>query len=151
MTMPKNKMCWIIIADGVRARILANDGSGSGLHNSSNTDFISDNRKSRDIVSDRPGRSEGRSGGRHAMEPRVDSHQYEKQQFAKMMAKQINDACQRGDFDSLILVAPPQTLGELRNALEKPALSKVIGELGKDLTKVAIHDLPKHLEGTMRL
>ena len=149
--MPKNKTCWIIVADGARARILANDGPGSGLRNASNTDFVSDNRKSRDIVSDRPGRSEGGASGRHAMEPRVDGHQYEKQLFAKEMAKRINDACQRGDFDSLILVAPPQTLGELRNALDKPTLSKVRAELGKDLTRVAIHDLPKHIKGAIRL
>ena len=149
--MPKNKTCWIIVADGTRARILANDGPGSGLRNTTNTDFISDNRKSRDIASDRPGRSEGGTSGRHAMEPRVDSHQYEKQQFAREMAKRINDACHLGEFDSLILVAPPQTLGELRNALDKPALAKVSAELDKDLTKVAIHDLPKHIEGAIRL
>jgi protein required for attachment to host cells len=149
--MPKNKTCWIIVADGTRARILANDGPGSGIRNTSNTDFVSDNRKSRDIVSDRPGRSKGSTGGRHAMEPRVDSHEYEKQQFAKEVAKRINDACQRGEFGSLVLVAPPQTLGELRNALDKAARSKVIAELDKDLTKVAIHDLSEHIEGIIRL
>lgn len=149
--MPKNKISWIIVADGVRARILANHGPGTGLRNPGNMDFVSDNRKSRDIVSDRPGRSKGGTGGRHAMEPRVDSHRYEKHLFAKEMAKQINEACQRGDFDSLVLVAPPQTLGELRNALNKPALSKVVAELGKDLTKIADHDLPEHLEGAIRL
>ena len=149
--MPKNKTCWIIIADGARARILANDGPGSGLRNTSSTDFISDNRKSRDIISDRPGRSGGGTDGRHAKEPKVDSHQYEKQLFAKEMAKRINDACRRGDFDSLILVAPPQTLGELRSALDKPTLSRVTAELDKDLTKVAVHDLPKHFEGVIRL
>ena len=149
--MPKNMKCWIIVADGTRARILANEGPGSGLRDISNMDFVSDNRKSRDIVSDRPGRSEGGTRDRHAIEPRVDSHQYEKQRFAKEMAKRINDACLRGEFDSLILVAPPQTLGELRNALDKSALSKVSVELDKDLTKVAIHDLPKHFEGVIRL
>jgi len=149
--MANNKTCWIIVADGTRARILANDGPGSGLRNTSNTDFIADNRKSRDIVSDRPGRSEGGTGGRHAMEPRVDGHQYEKTLFAREMATRLNDACHNGDFDSLILVAPPQTLGELRGALGKPALSKVVAELGKDLTKVAVHDLPKHIEGAIRL
>lgn len=149
--MPKNKTCWIVVADGTRARILANDGPGCGLRNTSNIDFVADNRKSRDIVSDRPGRSKGGASGRHAIEPRVESHQYVKQLFAKEMAKRINDACRRGDFDSLILVAPPQTLGELRSALDKPALSKVTAELGKDLTKVAVHDLSQHFEGAIRL
>lgn len=149
--MQKNKTCWIVIADGARARILAHDGPGSGLHNTTNADFISDNRKTGDIISDRHGRSGGGINGRHAKEPKLDSHEHEKKLFAVAMAKRINDACHRGDFDSLILVAPPQTLGELRNALDKPALSKVTAELGKDLTKIAIHDLPKHIEGSLRL
>ena len=146
-----SKKTWIIVADGTRARILANDGPGSGLHDALNADFVSDNRKSRDIVSDRPGRSKGGAGGRHAMEPKVDSHQYEKQQFAKEVANHINDACQRSEFASLILVAPPKTLGELRNALDKSALSKISAELDKDLTKVAIHELPRHINNIIRL
>jgi len=149
--MPKKMKCWIIVADGTRARILANDGPGSGLRNISNLDFVSDNRKSRDIVSDRPGRHGGTTRDRHAMEPRVDSHQFEKQRFAKDTAKRVNDACHRGEFDSLILVAPPQTLGDLRNSLDKPALAKVRAELDKDLTKVALHDLPKYIEGSIHL
>lgn len=149
--MPNNKTCWIIVADGTRARILASDGPGSGLRSTSNADFVSDNRKNRDIVSDRPGRSVGGSSGRHAMEPRIDSHQYEKQRFAREMGERINEACHRGEFDSLVLVAPPQTLGELRSVLHKPALSKVTGELDKDLTKVAIHDLPKHIKDVICL
>jgi len=149
--MLKKETCWIIIADGARARILANHGPGSGLRNAMKTDFVSDNRKDRDIVSDRPGRSTGGTGGRHAMEPKTNSHQFEKHLFAKEMAKRINSAHQRGDFDSLILVAPPQTLGDFRNALDKPVLNKVRAELDKDLTKVAIHELPKYMEDTIRL
>ena len=151
--MPRNKVCWVVVADGARARILVNDGPGTGLRDAFGADFIADNRRSRDIASDRPGRSEGGAGGaggRHAMEPKTDSHQYEKQVFAREMADRVNDACRRGDFDSLVLVAPPQTLGALRDALGKPALSKVVAEFGKDLTKVAIHDLPGHIEGAIR-
>jgi len=152
--MPKNKTCWIVVADGVRARIFANDGPGTGLRNALEMDFIADNRRSRDIVSDRPGRSVGGAGGpggRHTMEPKVDSHQYEKRMFARQIAGHVNDACQRGDFDRLVLVAPPQTLGVMRDALGKPALSKVVAELGKDLTRIAVHDLPRHMEGAIRL
>lgn len=149
--MPKNKTYWIIVADGARARILSNDGPGSGLRNTRGSDFESANRKNQEIVSDRSGSSQGASGGTHAMEPRVDWHRYEKHLFAKEMANRVNAAALHGEFDELVLVAPPQTLGELRNSLDKMALSKVRGELGKDLTKVSIHDLPKHLEDVINL
>ena len=149
--MVKNNTCWIVVADGARARILANDGPGLGLRDTTNVDFVSDNRKNRDIVSDRPGRSVGGSSGRHAMEPKVNGHRYEKHLFAKEIAKHINTACHQGVFDSLILVAPPQTLGELRSALDRPALSKVRAELDKDLTKVSIRDLPEHFESVILL
>lgn len=149
--MPNSKTCWIVIADGARARILANDGPGTGLRNAMAADFVADNRKSRDIASDRPGRSSGSGGDRHAMDPRTDMHRHEKRLFAKELAEVIGDACQRGDFGALVLVAPPATLGDLRRELGKPALASVKAELAKDLTKLAEHELAPHLEGVLRL
>jgi len=45
----------------------------------------------------------------------------------------------------------PQTLGVLRDALGRSALSRVMAELGKDLTKIAIHDLPQRIGGAIQL
>jgi protein required for attachment to host cells len=48
-------------------------------------------------------------------------------------------------YDKLILVAPPVTLGDLRDALAKSVHARVIAEVAQDLIKVPASRLPTHL------
>ncbi len=101
---------------------------------------------------DKPGRTFDRVGtGRHAKEPRVDWHRFEKHKFARSMAKVLDKAAGNGAFDRLVLVAPPQTLGELRSALDKKTRARITAESAKDLTNLSIHELPEHLSEVVRL
>jgi protein required for attachment to host cells len=137
---------WIVIADGAQARILENHGPGKGLIPLPAEAMQKTPRPSRDINADRPGRTHDRFGpGRHAMEPPSDPHREEKRRFADLLAEHINAAALKNSYDRLILVAPAKTLGDLRQALSKEAAAKLDGEMPKDLTKVADHDLPDHL------
>ena len=149
--MTNRKTSWIVVADGARARILANDGPGKGLREAVGVDFIADKRKTSDMVTDQPGRSPGRGGERHALEPRTDMHRHEKQVFAKDLAAVIDRHCEKRDFGQLVLVAPPTTLGDLRRELGKPALALIKAELARDLTKLSLRELPAHLEDVLRL
>ncbi len=143
---------WIVIADGAQARILENQGPGKGLVRLPEEDMQKTLPPSRDIAADKPGRSHDRMGpGRHAMEPPTDAHREEKRRFADLLAGHINDAAQKRSYDRLVLVAPPKTLGDLRQALSKEAASKLDGELSKDLTKVPDHELAGHLGDVIAL
>ena len=145
----KKTLTWILIADGARARILCSEGWGSGLTPVTG-EIEGGRRPTNEIGTERPGRVHDRAGpGRHAMEPRVDWHEFEKQQFAKQMAKHLNQAAKRKAFDRLVLVAPPRALGDLRATLDKQTSTMVMAELDKDLTHVSDHDLPAHLEKIM--
>jgi protein required for attachment to host cells len=42
----------------------------------------------------------------------------------------------------VVLIAPPQALGDLRACLSKGVQAKVSAELAKDLTHLAVHELP---------
>ena len=149
---------WILIADGARAQIIANEGPGKGLKPIPGGAYQGANLPTREIVSDKPGRTYDRGGtggwtatGRHAMEPRTDWHGFEKERFARAMAKVLDKASGANAFDRLVLVAPPQTLGELRIALKKRTRARITAELAKDLTNVPIHDLGGHLDGVVAL
>ncbi len=83
--------------------------------------------------------------GRSAVEPRRDLHEAAKEDFIKLVAEQIESEHGSGQFDSLVLVAPPGVLTELKQALAKPMAALVAGDLQKDLTKVPDHDLTGHL------
>lgn len=145
----KKAVTWVLVADGARARILSTTGWGAGL-TAVGDQIEGDRRPSRDQGTERPGRVHDRSGpGRHAMEPKVDWHEFEKQQFAKQMAGHLNRSAQRKAFDRLVLVAPPKALGDLRAALDKHTANLVLAELAKDLTRVSERDLARHLENIM--
>jgi protein required for attachment to host cells len=40
----------------------------------------------------------------------------------------------RNEFESLIIIAPPRTLGELRKHYHKEVSARLAGEIDKDLT-----------------
>lgn len=137
---------WILIADGARARIVLNDGPGHGIKPGPDKEFEGVNLPDRDIVSDRPGRAFDSAGqGRHAMEPRSDPHAHEQRKLHHVLATYLDKEAKKGSFDRLVIVAPPKALGNLRAELSATVRAKVTGELNKDLTHVAIHDLAKHL------
>jgi protein required for attachment to host cells len=148
----KNKVTWILVADGARARLLVNEGYNSGLEPALAEEFIADNRPSGDLVSDRPGRTFDRGGqGRHAMESPTDPHRHEQQIFAQSLAHLLEEQRLKRSYDQLIIVAPPKALGDLRAEFTKAVSDMVINELNKDLTKTAIHDLPSHFTDFIRM
>lgn len=143
--MPK-KVTWILIADGARARLLANKGRGTGLEPALDQEFIGNNLPSRDLTSDKPGRTFDSGGqGRHSMEPPTDPQRHEQQLFARNLCDLLEEKQKLDAFDRLVVVAPPKTLGDLRAGFSKAVTARITGELNKDLTKTSVHELPKHL------
>jgi protein required for attachment to host cells len=65
--------------------------------------------------------------------------------FAKQVAQALNTLKQRNDFDALVLVADPSTLGQIRGALHKTVENAVIKSLSKDLTNHSLSDIAKAL------
>lgn len=148
----KPRKTWVLVADGARARVLENTGSGAGLAAALDFDFAASHAPSRDFGADKPGRVVGGGvGSHHAFEPKVDWHTFEKHLFAKELAAALAGALDKKAFDDLVLVAPPKALGELRLALSDAVKSRITGEVGKDLTHVEIHDLGAHLGDVVRL
>ncbi len=148
----KKTVTWILVADGARARILRNDGPGKGLQPAVDGEFSHSAPPTRELGSDRPGRTRESVGStRHAMEPRIDWHRFEKEKFGRELAALLDGAAERNEFDRLVLVAPPRTLGDLRAALGGKARRRLRAELDKDLTRIPEQELPKHLDGVLAL
>jgi protein required for attachment to host cells len=148
----KKNITWILVADGKRARILHNDGPGLGLTAVPGGEHSIELKPSREMTSDKPGRTqESATSSRHAIEPRVDWHRFEKTKFAQSMAKILDEAGARGSFDRLVLVAPPRTLGDLRAALADTTRARVSAEIDKDLTHEPLNALARRLGETLTL
>jgi protein required for attachment to host cells len=141
----KHARIWYIIADGGRARFVERDEQGAYR---TVVSFVAAelHDRSSDLGRDRPARvKESANAARHAVEPRRDLHEAAKEDFVKLVAEQIEAEHGRDQFDSLVLIAPPRVLTELKEKLSKPMAKIVVKDLQKDLTKVPDHDLTEHL------
>lgn len=148
----KSSKTWIVLADGAHARVYENTGVGKGLKPISDGTFDEPVLPNRDIGADKPGRSHDRvGGGRHSLQAKTDPHSQSKVDFAKRLATFLDKACNDGRFDRLILVAPPEMLGDLRAAISKPVRQLVYGELAKDLVHLNEQELPAHLTDLLAL
>jgi protein required for attachment to host cells len=141
----KHAKIWYVIADGGRARFVARDESGAFR---TVVSFVASelHQRSHDLGLDRPARAkESASPARHAIEPRRDLHEAAKEDFVRLVADKLDKEHGRGQFDSLVLVAPPGVLTKLKESLSKPIAEIVASDLQKDLTKIPDHDLTEHL------
>ena len=100
----------------------------------------------RDFESDRPGRSyESVGGARHAIERENDPRHREAIRFAKRIARRLDDARRRDEYEELIVVAGPPFLGLVRAELSRPTRQRVVHEIRKDLVHSPVEALREHL------
>lgn len=138
---------WVLVADGEKALILRNEGDAEYPNLQVTRLIEQDNPATHEQGTDRPGRfSDGPSVHRSAVQE-TDWHRLAEERFARDLADRLYKAAHAGRFDRLILVAPPRTLGELRDALHKEVRARVIAEIDKDLTNHPVHEIEKIVAG----
>lgn len=141
---------WVLVADAHRARLFKRDPKSGSLERALDEELIAEMRPSRDIASDRPGRSFDRGGeGRHAMEPSTDPATHAKQSFASDVADILESERTKNSFEELIIVAPPSFLGDLRSAMSDSLHKLVQEEFQKDISKEKVHELKEHITRLM--
>ena len=144
--MIRYKTIWIAVADGARARFFRSNPGGTRIEPALEVELVADKRPAREMVTDRPGRTKDRMAhGRHAMEPSTDPHVQAQINFAHDIAGVLDEHRKKGDFDELIIVAPPKMLGYLRDVMPEPLRRMVRREEAKDLTRLSPAELPKRL------
>ena len=99
------------------------------------------NPKDSDQKSDAPGLSFSSVGSGRSTMDEVDFHQLEEDRFAADAADLLKRRALANDFESLIVIAPPRTLGELRKHYHSEVSARLAGELDKDLTNHPIPDI----------
>ena len=65
--------------------------------------------------------------------------------FAKQLAHELYRRAHRGDFAALVLIADPQTLGQIRPTLHKEVQDRLVFEVGKTLTKASVTEIQQAL------
>ena len=142
----RDKVTWIVIADGARAQIFAQKGRMADLEPVLSRNCHAGRQRSQELVSDRPGRTFDSGGqGRHAKEPPTDPHRHAKALLAHEIADLLDRERKRHAYESLVLVAPAQALGDLHRHLDTATRKLVKVEIVKDLTHLSLTELQEHL------
>ena len=128
---PQN--CLVVIADGTHAQMYRNAASNGllDLEKIGEMDPVS-------LENDGP------AGSRP-----VESSQQETDEatFAKQLAHYLNRAAYDKQFGSLVLVADPQTLGQVRPSLDKAVTELLHSEHAKTLTTASESEIVRSLMG----
>jgi protein required for attachment to host cells len=134
---------WVLVADGARALVLRNDGDAEYPNLKLVRTYGQENPATRKQGTDKPGRThESVGSGRSAMEP-TDWHQIAEDRFVQHIADAMAKDLAAGEFDKLVVAAPPVALGEFRKALDPAVAKATILEIDKDLTKHPVGEIEK--------
>jgi protein required for attachment to host cells len=144
MHLPHNSV--VLVADGRKMLFLRNEGDNDYPNFVVEKAQEQDNPATRDQATDSAGRASSPQGGVQSSVEPTDFHQIEEDRFAADAADFLKTGALKNTYDSLIVVAPPKTLGELRKHYHKEVTSRLKGELDKDLTGHPIKDIEKALQ-----
>jgi protein required for attachment to host cells len=124
----------VLVTDGGRALVLRNEGDAVTPDLRLVRSYAQENPPAREQGRDKPPRTNDSLGRRSAMEA-PDPHQVAEDRFVSQIADDMERDLRAGEFETLIVAAPPVALGVYRK-VASPALARVtVLEMGKDLTR----------------
>jgi protein required for attachment to host cells len=131
MQLPQNTV--IAVADGEKLSLFQNGGDAA-------------NPKLKAMASDDVDASPISSGAHHASSAaNPDDSQQAEDAFGSGVVEMLNKQVLSGKIKSLVIIASPRTLGEMRKGYHKSLSEVLIGELDKDLTGHSMQDIEKAL------
>ncbi|HEY0115786.1 MAG TPA: host attachment family protein [Allosphingosinicella sp.] len=160
MQIPHN--AYVLVADGRKLLFFRNEGDSDYPKLEVEVEREEHNPDARDQGTDEPGRT---FSGAHGGDPRsgglgatvgaarsayseTDFHQLQEDRFAHEAADMLKQKALANEYDRLIVVAPPKTLGEMRKHYHKEVESRIAGELAKDLTNMPVDEIERILQAS---
>lgn len=122
---------WVLVADGTEARLFSNVGTAVKVSLKQDALWTP-----KDLI------NAGPSGRRP---PESDAQATDEAIFAKQMAQRLNTAALKKKYEHLVLMADPQTLGQMRPQLHAETQRRLLKEIAKTMTKSPVGDIQKAL------
>ena len=131
MPNPIPEQALIVVADGRKANLFRNTGSGGEI-----------SLKEEQHLTLKDFSNDGPSGARPGDQT---PHQTDEATFAKQLAHTLFTWHEQGRFKSLVLIADPQTLGQMRTAMHKTVEATITETMAKDYTNHSVAEIEKAL------
>ncbi len=139
---------FVFVGDGRKALFLRNDGDDKFPHLKTERVFVDHkNPPTHEQGVDQPGRVFSSIDGRRGAAEQTDWHELEERHFAREVAAALEKVVRERKIKAVVVAAPPRTLSELRQAFHADVKSRIVAEIDKDLTKLTVYEIEKHLTG----
>lgn len=135
----------VLVADGEKYLLLRNTGTAVHPQLTYEGGGGQDNPATAQQGTDAPGRTLAGSGSARSAMDQTDFHQIAEDLFAAHIAGLLSRLAGAGDYDELIVVAPPRCLAELRGQFDAAVNDRVVAEISKDLTKHPVGEITEIL------
>lgn len=131
MLLPKGAI--VAVADGAKFNLFRNAGDEADL-------------KLAPLAHDPiDAHHQGSTPGRHGSSANPDGGQDKEDGFSSGVVDLLNKKVLDGDMPALLIIAAPRTLGAMRPHYHAKLTAILIGEIAKDLTGHALHDVEKSI------
>jgi protein required for attachment to host cells len=137
---------FVLVADGRKSLFFRNQGDADFPDLRVEEKEVHPNPAHHEQASDTAGQSMRTMDGRGGSMEEVDFHQQEEDRFAADTAAMLKARALSNDYESLVVVAPPRTLGELRKHYHKEVEKRLVAEVAKDLVNVPVPEIEKILQ-----
>ena len=139
---------WVVVCDGAKALVLENAGDAKFPNLKTIKVFEQKDLATHDLGAGPPGRAFSPAGhGSRGTVEQTDWHDQAERAFLVHLVQYLDGALAAGKTKSIILAASPRALGMIRPAYSHALRAAVRAEVDKDLVKLPIHEIEKHLTG----
>lgn len=118
---------WVLVADGTGARLFHSMGKGPKV-----------SLKQQKLLEQEDLIDEAPSGNRP---PEQSAQAKDEAAFAKQLANSLNSGALKQEYAHLVLMADPQTLGQLRPMLHGETVKRLVEEVAKTFTNAPLEDI----------
>lgn len=123
----------ILVMDGSKMFLFRNDGGPANPELTIIEHREQDSAPTQEQGSSGPGTGFQSFGSARSSYEQTDFHQQDEDRFAVEAAEMLKDEVLAHRIDALIIVAAPQTLGELRKNFHTEVEKRVIGQISKNV------------------
>jgi protein required for attachment to host cells len=143
---------WVVVADGVRARLLQAETRTGPLIERDDFAHPESRLPERDLVSDTRGRTavSGNHDRRHAYGEDYDEQDRQRDVFARELVRYLEKRRKKGELEILYIIAEPGFLGLLRGHISKQLANCVRDEIRHRVTTDKLDAIRKLLPKDMR-
>ena len=136
---------WVVVCDGAKALVLENVGDPD-LPNFKTKEVLRHKAPAtHEQGTDAPGRTYNSVGARRSAVGQTDWHDQAETAFLDGLAGELDGLLRTGQVKSMVVVAPPRALGVLRRSYSPALKAAVRLEIDKDLVKLPVYEIEKHL------